>query len=124
MDSANINKMKNKKDKQEKIQDIPETRSDALTNEEKTFINNILTKQVEKYKEIAEEELKDQRMDYICLQKVTSEFLTDYIIIGHNFEGQRVLIKTADTPAKIDSLNELCKKLLIHLMMQEQNTQF
>lgn len=117
-------KMKPESDKKEQIPDLLEMPNDVLSKEEEAFLNRILTKQVEKYKEIAEEELRDQRMDFECLQTVTSEFLTDYLIIGHNFEGQRVLIKVADTPARADGLNELCKKMLVRMLIQEQNSQF
>jgi len=55
------------------------------------------------------------------LQPIVSEFLDDFLIIGHTLTGQRVVIRYTATPADLDKLTELSRKVLIRMMNQEEN---
>lgn len=96
----------------------------SLTNNEeltKQTIANIIQNSVDKYTEIAANQLKDTRNDFDALQTITSEFLEDFIIIGHTLDGQRVVMRYTATPADLDKLTELCKKVLVRMMIQESH---
>ena len=82
---------------------------------------NILQNTINKYSEAAEKQTKDSREDFDTLQPIISEFLDDFILIGHTIDGQRVVMRYTSTPADLDKLTELCKKVLIRMMIQEQN---
>ena len=123
-------KPKKRSKKASKIQDLPVNppsglpemglASDAEPSDElKKTIANILKNSAEKYSEIAEKELKDTRDDFDALQPIVSEFLDDFIIIGHTLEGNRVVMRYTSTPADMDKFTELCKKVLVRMMIQE-----
>lgn len=82
---------------------------------------NILQNTINKYSEAAEKQLKEQREDFDSLQPIISEFLDDFLLIGHTIDGQRVVMRYTATPADLDKLTELCKKVLVRMMIQEQN---
>jgi len=91
--------------------------------EVRNAICNLIQNTVAKYSNMAENQLKDTRDDFESLQAIISEFLEDYIIIGHTLDGQRVVIRYTPTPADLDGLTELCKKVLVRMMIQEQSGQ-
>ena len=101
----------------------PPDNSSLINNEEltKQTIANIIQNSVDKYTEIAANQLKDTRDDFDALQTITSEFLEDFIIIGHTLDGQRVVMRYTATPADLDKLTELCKKVLVRMMIQESH---
>ena len=86
-------------------------------------ITRLIKNSVEKYSGIADNQLKNTRDDFECLQGIVSEFLEDFMIIGHTLDGQRVVIRYTSTPAQLDSLTELCKKVLVRMMSLEQTGQ-
>lgn len=86
-------------------------------------ITRLIKNSVEKYSGIADNQLKNTRDDFECLQGIVSEFLEDFMIIGHTLDGQRVVIRYTSTPAQLDSLTELCKKVLVRMMSLEQSGQ-
>ncbi len=86
-------------------------------------ITRLIKNSVEKYSGIADNQLKNTRDDFECLQGIVSEFLEDFMIIGHTLDGQRVVIRYTSTPAQLDSLTELCKKVLVRMMAIEQTGQ-
>ena len=91
--------------------------------EARNAISNLIQNTVAKYSNLAENQLKDTRDDFESLQAIVSEFLEDYIIIGHTLDGQRVVIRYTPTPADSDGLTELCKKVFVRMMIQEQSGQ-
>lgn len=82
---------------------------------------NILQNEINKYANVVDKYTKETRSDFECLQPIISEFLEDFIIIGHTLDGQRVVIRYTATPADLDKLTELCKKVLVRMLIQEQN---
>ena len=84
------------------------------------MIAAMLKESIDKYGEAADKEFNDQREDFDSLQPIISEFLDDFIIIGHSIDGQRVVMRYTPTPASLDSLTELCKKVLVRMMIEEQ----
>ena len=82
---------------------------------------NMLQNSIDKYAEVAEKQNRESREDFKSLEAVMTEFLDDYIIIGHTLDGQRVVIRYTATPGDLDKLTELCKKVLVRMMVQEQN---
>ena len=102
---------------------MPPTPEDNLSDEMKIpqALANILQNTINKYSDVAEKQLKEQREDFDCLQPVISEFLDDFLLIGHTIDGQRVVMRYTATPADLDKLTELCKKVLVRMMIQEQN---
>lgn len=85
----------------------------------KQTIENIIQNCANKYAEAADNQLKDTRNDFEALQTIVSEFLEDFIVIGHTLDGQRVVMRYTSTPADLDKLTELCKKVLVRMMIQE-----
>jgi len=83
-------------------------------------ISNMIEDAVHKYSDSVNKQYKDMRDDFDCLQPILSEFLDDYMIIGHTLEGQRLVLRYADSPIQLDALTELSKKVLIRMMAQEQ----
>jgi hypothetical protein len=95
--------------------------SNSDENEEtRAAIANLLQNTVEKYAEAADNQLKSTRDDFETLQSIISEFLEDYLVIGHTLDGQRVVIRYTSSPAALDGLTELSKKVLVRMMQQEQ----
>lgn len=99
--------------------------TDEIEDNEKAreAITRLIKNSVEKYSGIADNQLKNTRDDFECLQGIVSEFLEDFMIIGHTLDGQRVVIRYTSTPAQLDSLTELCKKVLVRMMSLEQTGQ-
>ena len=84
-------------------------------------LTSLLQNTIGKYSEVAEKQVKEQRTDFDNLQPIISEFLDDYMLIGHTIDGQRVVLRYTATPADLDKLTELCKKVFVRMMIQEQN---
>lgn len=99
---------------------IPDKTKDISEEVTKQVISNILKNGVEKYAKMADNQLKEPREDFETLQAIVSEFLEDFIIIGHTLEGQRVVIRYTASPAELDALTELSKKVLARMIIQEQ----
>jgi len=85
----------------------------------KQTINNILQNSANKYAEMANNQHKTTRSDFEVLQPLVSEFLENFIIIGHTLDGQRIVARYTKNPAGLDGLTELCKKVLVNMMIQE-----
>lgn len=83
------------------------------------LISNLINSSIEKYNDIVEREAKEARDDFESLQPLISEYVDDFILIGHTLDGQRVVMRYAPTPADLDKLTELCKKVLVKMMIQE-----
>lgn len=111
--------------KTETIPDPSIKTTDEIEDNEKAreAITRLIKNSVEKYSGIADNQLKNTRDDFECLQGIVSEFLEDFMIIGHTLDGQRVVIRYTSTPAQLDSLTELCKKVLVRMMSLEQTGQ-
>lgn len=95
-----------------------------LSPEGTTFINKLIQSSIKAYQQTIEDENEQEqknRQDIEALQHITSEFLNDFIIIGHTLNDRRVVIRNAKTPGDVDKLSELCKRVLIRLMAQEEN---
>lgn len=94
-----------------------------LSPEETVIINKLIESSMKAYQQtIADEDEQRQktRDDVEALQHIVSEFLNDFIIIGHTVSDRRVVIRNAKTPGDIDKLSELTKRVLIKLMTQEE----
>jgi hypothetical protein len=109
--------------KEEPIPKPVKTDADDIDNEElmSQMVAELLRNSVDKYSEEADKHFQEQREDFDSLQPIVSEFLDDFIIIGHTIEGQRVVMRYTPTPAGLDSLTELCKKVLVRMMIEEQS---
>ena len=84
-----------------------------------TAITKALDITVNKYADAAAKHNKEQREDFDCLQPIISEFLDDFLLIGHTIDGQRVTMKYTSTPADVDKLTELCKKVFVKMMASD-----
>lgn len=96
----------------------------SMTPEESEQIktlNEIIQNSMQRYADIVDNQLRETRNDFENLRPIVSEYLDDFIIIGHTLEGERVVMRYTVTPADLDKLTELCKKVLIQMMIQEQN---
>ena len=104
---------------------VPQTTASVSPEPESAEVTqtlaNILQNTINKYSESAEKTVKDTREDFDTLQPIISEFLDDFLLIGHTIDGQRVVMRYTATPADLDKLTELSKKVLIRMMIQEQN---
>ncbi len=87
----------------------------------KQTINNILQNGADKYTEMANKYHREARKDLELLQPIISEFLENFIVIGHTLDGERVVARYTKNPAGLDGLTELCKKVLVGMMIQESH---
>lgn len=83
-------------------------------------ISNIVQNTVDKYVEPAHKDpYKEQRDDFQHLQPILSEFLDDFLLLGHTLDGQRVVIRYTKTPADLDKLTELFRRVFVRMMAQD-----
>ena len=82
-------------------------------------LDNILQNSAGRYAEAANNPHKQTRSDFEVLQPLVSEFLENFIIIGHTLDGQHIVARYTKNPAGLDGLTELCKKVLVQMMIQE-----
>lgn len=120
IESSTSETEKKKKRKSEKVKSKTDSPPVVDNKEARDAIASLLQNTVKKYADITDNQLKSTRDDFESLQTIVSEFLEDYIIIGHTLDGQRVVIRYTASPAALDGLTELCKKVLIRMMQQEQ----
>jgi len=85
--------------------------------------NTILNESLKKYEDIVEKETREYRQNAEGLHTVASEFLDDFIIIGHTIDEQRVIMRQAKTPRQFDGLMQLAKKVLIGMLMEEDKSE-
>lgn len=111
------NKIKNKIS----LRNLSGTTLPTLDEETQKIISNVIQNSVDKYAKIADNQLKDSREDFNNLQPIVSEFLDEFIIIGHTLEGQRAVMRYTKSPADDDKLTELCKRVLVKMLIQEQH---
>lgn len=95
--------------------------NEVINKELQQTLANIIQNGAKKYGDIANNQLKETRNDFEVLLPIVSEFLENFMIIGHSLDGQRVVARYTKNPAGIDALTELCKKVLVNMMIQEQN---
>ena len=53
-------------------------------------------------------------------QNTVSEFLQDYLIVGHTYSGERVKVQVAKSKKDQDSLRSAARDCFINMMMSEQ----
>ena len=91
----------------------------SIPKENEVVTSQVLNNSLEKYKTIANEEFLDYKGNIDSLQSMISEYLTDFIVIGHTVLGQRVFFRTAKTAKEMDALIELFKKTFVKTMSEE-----
>ena len=84
-------------------------------------LSNMIQNGTEKYAAAAKNQFRQSRSDFDALQPIVAEFLENFIIIGHTLDGQRMVARYTKNHAGTDALTELCKKVLVNLMIQESN---
>jgi hypothetical protein len=84
----------------------------ALTTE---FLNSL----VDRYKNAANDDLIDYKTNLEALRVIISEYLNDFIVIGHNVLGQRVFFRYCKNAKEDDALTELFKKCFVKTMNEE-----
>lgn len=82
-------------------------------SQDQEFINQLLQSAVNKYADEIRREEKEWRDDLECLLPIVSEFLEDFIIIGHTVDGARAVVKYSPTPRLHDSLQHLIREYLM-----------
>jgi hypothetical protein len=88
------------------------------------MLSQLIAGSVDKYSRVVDKQYQETRNDFDCLQPILTEFLDDFLIIGHTLEGQRLVMRYADSPIQLDALTELSKKVLVRMLMQEQSGDF
>lgn len=88
---------------------------DSVSNVEST-----LNLAFNKYKTVANEEFVEINSNIDNLQNMVTEYLTDFMIIGHTILGQRVVIRFAKNSKDYDALADLTKKTIIRMFIEEQ----
>jgi len=93
----------------------PPTGVTGVTEEAtKQTIANIVQNTIDKYGAATFiDPYKNTRNDFEHIQPMLSEFLDDFIVIGHSLDGQRVVIRCAKTPGDLDKLTELFRREFI-----------
>lgn len=74
----------------------------------------------DQYKEAADKHAMQSKQDFNALATIITEYMGDFILIGHTLDDQRVVVRCANTPGDEDKLTELCKKVLIGLLANEE----
>ena len=87
----------------------------------KQVLDNIIQNGANRYADTANRQIRETRKDIETLQPIVSEFLENFIIIGHTLDGERVVARYTRNPAGQDALTELCKKVLVNMMIQESH---
>lgn len=113
----NTSKKKPKKAKATKVDPnvAPTSVDDALKQKLTDIINN----KIEQYSDTIDIKKTTRREDFNCLQPIVSEFLDDFLIIGHSLDGQRVVIRYTATPGDLDKLTELSRRVFIKMLSQD-----
>lgn len=89
------------------------------TSEEKQ-IERMLKNGIESHIIKEKNQQDTSKTEYEALRNITSEYLNDFLIIGHNIHGQRVIIHNALTPAQLDSLTSLCRSTILKILNEEE----
>jgi len=111
---------------------VPHLTTQALTSavpvptlqkaDELDHTNNILNNAMKQYKDVVHREETEFRADIGSLQHIVTEFLTDFIIVGHTMNDQRVVVRYAKSPKDLDGLMQLAKKVLIRMVVEEESS--
>lgn len=101
------------------VANLPQSSGEATD-----YTNKILNAAIKKYKDVVESDVAEFREDIGSLQHITSEFLDDFIIIGHTANKQRVVIRYARSPKDLDGLMQLSKKVLMRMIVEEETNNF
>ena len=119
---------KGRRKKQASVSDNTKETPVEKTSMEETPMDEMLSQliagSVDKYSRVVDKQYQETRDDFDCLQPILTEFLDDFLIIGHTLEGQRLVMRYADSPIQLDALTELSKKVLVRMLMQEQSGDF
>ena len=91
-----------------------------INDEEVAFLNSMLQASMDRYKTTVERETKDLKQDIESLQGIVTEYLSDFIIIGHTFDDRRVILRYAPSPKGYDALKELTREYLTRMVLGER----
>jgi hypothetical protein len=111
-----------KKAKEKKIKCVetkPESHTNAIDDALKQKLADIINNKIEQYSDTIDIKKTTYREDFNCLQPIVSEFLDDFLIIGHSLDGQRVVIRYTATPGDLDKLTELSRRVFIRMLNQD-----
>jgi hypothetical protein len=90
-----------------------------IENALKQKLANIISNKIAQYSDTIEFKKTTHREDFDCLRPIISEFLDDFLIIGHTIEGQRVVMRYTATPGDLDKLTELSRRVFIKMLSQD-----
>jgi putative IMPACT (imprinted ancient) family translation regulator len=78
-------------------------------------LEQLLSLALKKYQD--EQDLEDKQKDISHIKYLLSEYLNDFMIIGHNLKGERVVIRVAKTPKDYDALIRLFERVFSDFMI-------
>ena len=103
-----------------KIKQSDTTTITSLSAANEDFINNLLQTSLNRYKNSADKEFVEHKQDIEHLKNMLSEYLEDFIVIGHTPDDRRVVLRHAPTARGYDALKELSREYIIKTLSQDR----
>jgi hypothetical protein len=100
-----------------------------LSDDQIALLNEMLSVEVNEYEDVVSRQNRFYKSNIDALQNTVTEFLDDFIIIGHTPDNRRIILRYAADPKSYDALRDLTREYLVRMMMgnleseeQEGNT--
>ena len=87
-----------------------------LSQADSEYMNGLLENSMEKYRDVVKREMQDYPENLDGLQAVVSEYLDDFIILGHTPDDSRIILRYAPTPKGYDALKDLVRNYLVKIV--------
>lgn len=91
----------------------------AEPTEDQEFINDLLQNSIDQYKKLVDREASDYRDELGQLQNQITEYMDDFVLIGHTVNEKRVVMRYAPSPRGYDGLKELTREYLMRMVMND-----
>jgi len=104
-------KPKKRKSVEKNIPDLTD-----LTPENQEYINSLIKTATENYKREVSRTVQEYNTDINNLESIISEYLDEFIILGYTPNGRRTLIRYAPTARGYDSIRDLSRQFMMHLL--------
>lgn len=127
MDDSTINnyvKRSNKKIKKDIVQITPSKSEKTIDSNLDNIINSLLIKHMSEQMSVEKELNKEYKKDLNTLAPILSEFLDNYILIGHDVLGNEVMYYFAKSQNDKNAVYKLFMDTFMRIMSQNNNGNF